>query len=499
MKKLFVDLFALAMLGGVTQVQAQLVKQTLDNPDNVPAPVFPIPSDRQVSWQETEFYGFFHYGINTFTDAEWGDGGEPATTYAPTTLPNCQQWMDAIQSANMKGAVVVAKHHDGFCLWPTSSTTHNVSNSSGVGPQVDILKLASEACKANGMKFGVYLSPWDRNNDTYASDGYSHGVFLTQITEICKNYGELFEVWFDGANGGSGKYGGTTLQTRNVNKYTYYDWANVEDSIHKLQPNATVWGREFRWIGNESGYSNDNCWAHQDVRSCMDNSNLTSGYEAGYEWIPGESDAKSTSGWFWHSNQSYKTAEELYKMYLETVGRNATLILNVPPASNGELPAKSVSVMSELGALIKARLGDDLAKQATVTVSDTRNGGAKGNYAVGNLTDDDKNTYWAPNDGTSEDIITMEWNESKTMHYLMLQEYIRLGQRVRKFVVETSSDGATWTAQKESVCSTVGYKRIIPLGTTTTSSYGSGVNAKYLRVRFVDKRACPLIHTLSVF
>lgn len=478
---------------------AQIVQQTISNPKNIPAPVYPIPSDRQVAWYETEFYGFFHYGMDTFTNQEWGDGGELESQYAPTAIPNVEQWMTTVQSAGMKGAVVVAKHHDGFCLWPTKSTTHCVSNSGGVGPQVDIVKLGSAACKKLGLKFGVYLSPWDRNNSTYATDAYSHGVFLTQVTELCKNYGDLFEIWFDGANGGNGKYGGTTLITKNVSKYTYYDWANVEDSIHKMQPNAVVWGREFRWIGNESGNSNDNCWSHQDVQNCMDNNNLTSGYEGGFEWIPGESDAKSTSGWFWHSNQTYTGPERLYQMYLETVGRNATLILNVPPSTDGVLPAQSVTNMQALGNLLKTRLSTDLAKNATVTVSDTRNGGTGGDYSANNMIDGDKETYWAPNDGTSTDVVTLQWSTAQTIHYVALQEYIRLGQRVRKFVIETSNDGSTWTAQNASICSTIGYKRIVPVGNTTTSSYGTGVSAKYLRVRFTDKRACPLIHTLSVY
>ena len=498
MKKFTSSLLGLLAAGLVClPAPAQGLFEQLDfpDPDNTPAPVFPVPSQRQVEWMKMEFYGFSHYGYNTFLGKEWGNDTKPnARIYAPQSIPDCEQWVTAMKSAGMTGVVAVVKHHDGFCMWPTESTDFNVTNSDGVGPQVDIPKLVSEACRKHGMKFGVYLSPWDANASNYATQDYIDQNFRTQLTELLTNYGEVFEVWFDGANGGTGYYGGIIPTTKNIDKTTYYDWPNIADFVHKLQPGATVWGREFRWCGNEEGYSGRTCWSNSDIRSVQAEGNNNTGYEEGFEFIPSESDVRTSQNWFWHANESIKSAEELYKIYLETVGRNATLIMNCAPNTDGVLSDAQVRNLGQLGQLIQTRLTDNFALNATsVTADQVRDGGK---YAAANATDADADTYWATNDGQTTGSVTIELPGTRTVHYVMLQEYFQLGQRVRAFNIEYSTDGSSW--RSFATGTTIGYKRIMAVN-DDTSSYGNGVQARFIRVNITDSRACPLINNIAVY
>ena len=292
------------------------------------------------------------------------------------------------------------------------------------------------------MKFGVYLSPWDANASNYATQDYVDQNFKTQLTELLTNYGDVFEVWFDGANGGTGYYGGTSLTSKSIDKKTYYDYPNITDLVHELQPGATVWGREFRWCGNEQGYSGKTCWSNSDIRSVQDEGNNNTGYEEGFEFIPSESDVRTSSHWFWNTSESIKSAEELYKIYLETVGRNATLIMNCAPNTDGVLSDAQVRNLGQLGQLIQTRLTDNFALNAVnVTADQVRDGGK---YDAKNATDDDPDTYWATNDGQTTGSVTIELPETRTVHYVMLQEYFQLGQRVRAFNIEYSTDGSSW-------------------------------------------------------
>ena len=506
MKKITYLLSALALSAApvISSAQSQfsLQSQTLTNSDNEPGPVFPLPTERQLKWNETEFYAFFHYGMNTYTNLEWGNGDEAESIFAPTAAPNPEQWLKAVQAAGMKGGIAVVKHHDGFCLWPTSSTTHSVIKAGNAfGRETNIPRDFAAAAQKLGLKYGFYVSPWDRNSALYGTDKYVKDVFLRQCAELATYGTDQFEMWFDGANGGDGYYGGRKT-TISVDRETYYDIPNLRDSIHKVCPNIILWGvgGEARWIGNEAGWAGETNWATENLGYAPERNGMY-GTEDGWIWFPGESDAKMTDqGWFWHSNEAPLSAERLFQMYLETVGRNATLILNCPPNKAGVLPEADVRVLKQLGTMLKNRLGNDLAKNAHIEVSNTRAAGAHRNYETANLTDGDAKTYWATNDGVNNATITLTWDTPQTVRYVMLQEYIRLGQRIKSFKIETSTDGTTWKAAAPGVTTTtVGYKRIIPLNGSTANSYGNGTSVKAVRITLTDSKACPTLSTLSVF
>lgn len=506
MKKFYIAVLASALgaIGSGAYAQGlSMVSQSLDNPDNIPAPCHPLPTERQIKWNEIEFYAFFHYGMNTYTNLEWGYGNEDVNRFAPTKVPNPRQWLEAVKAAHMKGGIAVVKHHDGFCLWDTQTTDHKCTASSNTNAQqTNIPQAFADAARDLDMKYGFYISPWDRNSALYGTDRYVKEVFMKQCEELARFGSDQFEMWFDGANGGDGYYGGAN-ESRSIDASTYYDVPNLADYVHSIAPDCVMWGvgGEARWIGNESGYAGETNWAMMERGASSEVANRNSGQEEGWIWLPGESDAKATTaGWFWHSNQSDLSAERLFQMYLETVGRNSTLILNIPPDKSGELPASSVSVLKQLGEMLDARLGTDLAKSAKLTASATRQAGAARNYEAANITDGDKTTYWATDDNELQGTLTFEWATPQTVRYVMLQEPIANGQRIRKFHIETSTDGTNWSKVGGSIATTtVGYKRIIPLNGSTSASYGTGYSAKYLRVVIDDSRACPLISNISVY
>lgn len=482
--------------------QLQVVEEAPANPDNEPAEVHPVPHPRQLKWQETEFYAFFHYGMNTYTNKEWGYGDENESIFAPTAAPNPKQWLQVAKDAGMKGGIAVVKHHDGFCLWPTATTTHNVTKAGNdFGKNTNIPRDFAKAAQELGLKYGFYISPWDRNSEHYGTDKYVKDVFLRQCAELAQYGHDQFEMWFDGANGGDGYYGGKKT-TINVDRETYYDTPNLRDTVHKVCPDCVLWGvgGEARWIGNEAGWAGQTNWSPENRDYASENNGMY-GNENGWFWLPGESDAKATNkGWFWHEGEAPLSAERLFQMYLETVGRNATLILNIPPNKAGVLPEASVKSLHGMGELIRQRLSKDLAPKATLEVSETRAAGAQRNYAASNMTDGNKDTYWATNDKTTAATITLNWKETQTVRYVELMEYIKKGQRIRNFKIETSEDGTDWTERATNVeTTTVGYKRIIPLNGSTSNSFGNGFKAKGVRITIEDSRACPLISKVSVY
>lgn len=493
---------SLFALQGTAQSTFELVDEVPANLDNEPAPVHPLPHPRQVEWMRTEFYGFFHYGMNTFTANEWGNKLDaPTSTYAPTKMPNPRQWLEVAQSAHMKGGIAVVKHHDGFCLWPTKTTDYNINGAGNeFGRTANIPELFGKAAQELGMKYGFYVSPWDAHDYRYGTEEYVNEVFLQQCKELAQYGDDQFEMWFDGANGGEGKYGGTTVIKREIDRASYYDVPNLRDLVHRISPNCVLWGvgGEARWIGNEEGKAGETNWCPDNREEGKDQPNAASGNENGWMWLPGESDAKATNnGWFWKSSDTMKSKSDLFKMYLETVGRNSTFILNIPPDKNGEIPETFAKRMKELGDLLDTRLSNNKAKLATVTATNTRADGANRTYSVSNLVDDDIDSYFATEDGVKDVSIIFEFPETQKVYYVMLQEHIQLGQRVKAFNIETSEDGETWKTFGGTVpTTTIGYKRIIPK--TSTTSYGYQ-NAKYVRVNITDAKACVTLDNIAIY
>ena len=274
-----------------------------------PSAVGPLPAERQLKWHTLEFYAFVHFNMNTFTDIEWGTGGESPELFNPSEL-DCRQWARVCKEAGMKGIILTAKHHDGFCLWPSKYTEHSVKNSSWKNGKGDVIKELSEACKANGIKMGVYLSPWDRNHADYGKPEYVT-VFHNQLRELLTNYGDIFEVWFDGANGGSGYYGGAN-ETRKIDNKTYYQWDKAISIVRELQPNAVIFGDGgpgVRWVGNEEGWANETNWSliRDEVHIGYPKyKELRSGHEDGTNWVPAECDVSIRPGWYYHPYEDHK-------------------------------------------------------------------------------------------------------------------------------------------------------------------------------------------------
>lgn len=325
-----------------------------------------VPSKRQLDWFEMERYAFVHYGVNTYTDREWGEGTEDEKIFNPTAL-DCDQWVEAVKSAGLKGLILTAKHHDGFCLWPSKYTEHSVKNSPYKG---DVVREAAEACKRGGIKFGFYLSPWDRNSKYYGTPEYND-YFCNQLTELLTGYGDIFCVWFDNACG-EGENG----------KKQEYDFPRYFELIRKYQPNAVIFndfGPDTRWCGNEAGEARHAEWAVVPSELCfyskvqtgagpmaedgslsyMYNTNREIGtmpnilYSKGLVFAPAEIDMSIRPGWFWHENEEPHSLERLYNTYLRSCGANACLNLNVPPTREGKFDERDVKRLKEFGDLIR--------------------------------------------------------------------------------------------------------------------------------------------------
>ena len=474
----------------------------LKNHDNEPVPVHPVPHPRQMKWQQVEYYAFFHYGMNTYTGKEWGFGDEDPKIFAPLAQPDVRQWLEVAKKAGMRGGIAVAKHHDGFCLWPTETTEHNVTNSGNeYGRNVNIPRDFTKAAQELDMEYGFYVSPWDRNSVHYGTEDYVRDVFLRQSAELAQYGNDQFEMWFDGANGGDGWYGGRKTTVK-VDRSIYYDIPNLRDSIHRLCPDCVLWGMggEARWIGNEAGWAGQTNWCARNSWGTVTTKNMY-GCEEGWTWMPGESDAKATdAGWFWHPWEKPLSPERIFRMYLETVGRNAMLILNLPPDRYGRIPKATADSLVEAGRLIRERLGAyDLAQKAKIKTDAVRKPGRNRNYKPANMTDGKYDTYWATDDGVKTSAIELTWKQPQTVRYVDLMEYVPKGQRIRKFHIEVTEDGRIWKRVAEKIeTTTVGYRRIVPLE-GDTDAYNDGLEVKSLRVVIDDSKACPLITKLAVY
>jgi len=458
---------------------------------NPPEPVGPVPSKSQIAWHQMEFYAFIHFNMNTFTNMEWGYGDESPDLFNPEEL-DCRQWARICKEAGMKGIILTAKHHDGFCLWPSQYTEHSVKNSPWRDGNGDVVKELSEACKEYGLKMGLYLSPWDRNHSDYGSPEYIT-YYRNQLRELLTNYGEIFEFWIDGANGGTGYYGGAD-EDRKVNRKTYYDWPNTFKIVRELQPDAVIFsdaGPDIRWVGNEQGWANETNWCLLRRDEAWPGwpryKELRSGHEDGTHWVPAEVDVSIRPGWYYHPSQDnqVKTLQQLVDIYYHSVGRNANLLLNFPVDDKGLIHEKDVEQVSKLAEALKTDFAIELASGKNVTATNTR--GNSSQYRASNVNDGNGETYWATENNITNASVVIDLEEPVEFNRFVIQEYIPLGQRVKGFTVEAMVED-NWNLLASET--TIGYKRILRLPTVKTSR---------IRLTIIRSKASPLISNVELY
>jgi alpha-L-fucosidase len=456
-----------------------------------PAPLRPVPSARQLAWHDRQFYGFVHVSVNTFTDREWGLGDESPEVFAPTSL-DARQWALVARDAGMTGLIITAKHHDGFCLWPSRFTSHSVRSSPWRGGRGDVVGDLARACRELGLGFGVYLSPWDRHHAEYGRPAYVT-YYRNQLRELLADYGPVFEVWFDGANGGDGYYGGAR-ERRTIDGATYYEWDATWRIVRELQPDAVIFsdaGPDVRWVGNEKGVAFETSWYPLRRNGLFPGhpkyTEVAAGAPDGTDWVPPEVDVSIRPGWFHHPAEDGQVAsvDRLVEIYEQSVGRGANLLLNVPPDRRGLVPEVDAARLREFGRRIAATYRTDLARQATARADQVR--GRSPRFGAGHVNDGDPATYWAPDEGVTSATIELAWPEPVHFDRVVLQEAIALGQRVSAWTIETEGDGG-WT--RFAVGTTVGYKRI---------AVGRPAVARRVRVTIAGARACPTLSAVGVF
>jgi alpha-L-fucosidase len=459
---------------------------------HAPVAAGPVPSDAQLNWHQMELTAFIHFTINTFTDKEWGYGDEKESLFNPTET-NVDQWVGVLKETGFKQVILTCKHHDGFCLWPSKYTEHSIKNSPYKNGKGDLVKEVSDACKRHGLKFGIYLSPWDRNRSDYGTAEYIT-YYRNQLKELFTNYGPVSEMWFDGANGGDGYYGGAN-EKRRIDGSTYYEWPETLDVVRQFEPDIVFFsdaGPGVRWVGNENGVAGETNWNTISTDTLFAGKAgieklLNTGNENGTQWIPAETDVSIRPGWFYHAKEDslVKSPEKLFEIYLTSVGRGSTLLLNVPPDRRGLFHENDVSALKGFRSLLKREFQNNLA-----AASKTKGSSYRGNadeYAPEKAIDGDEKTFWATDDDVTSGSIEIDLEKVQTIKYLVAQEYISLGQRVKMFSIEIWKDNA-W--EKVAEGTTIGYKRIVKFNPVETSK---------IRLSITEAKACPLISNIEIF
>jgi alpha-L-fucosidase len=441
-----------------------------------PKPYGPIPSKRQLAWHDIEIYGLIHLTPTTFENKEWGFGDAEPTKFNPTEF-NANQIIETAKAGGLKGIILVAKHHDGFALWPTKTTDYNITKSPFRAGKGDLVKEVETAVRKNNLKFGLYCSPWDRNNAKYGTNEYLP-IYQAQLRELYSNYGELFMSWFDGANGGDGYYGGAR-EKRAIDNSVYYDWKNTWNITRTMQPMANIFsdiGPDIRWVGNEEGFAASTSWAtftpsnpsgaNEAVPGQANYPESPKGTRNGKYWIPAECDVPLRKGWFYHENEKPKSAEQLFDLYLKSVGRGAGLDLGLAPDTRGLLHADDVKELTEFGRILKNTFAKNLIANAQITASNSRGI----NFNINNVKNTN-NTYWATTDAVKTATINVNNPTDINFDIISLQEYIALGQRIDSYQVEVFENN-TWKKIAEG--ESIGHKKLIKLDNT--------VKAKKIRI-----------------
>jgi alpha-L-fucosidase len=422
----------------------------------------PVPTPQQLKWHEMEFYLFTHFGPNTFTDKEWGIGDEPENVFNPTQL-DCRQWCRVAKAAGAKGIIITAKHHDGFCLWPSKYSTHTVRESTWKDGKGDVLKELSQACKEYGLKFGVYLSPWDRNHPKYGTSEYND-VFVNMMKEIFSNYGPIWELWWDGANG-EGPNG----------KKQVYDWKRFEKTVRELSPHTIVFsdiGPDIRWVGNENGIAGITNWNTLDTAGftrgtgAPQTDTLNIGNVNGKNWIPAECDVSIRPGWFYHKeeDEKVKTAQQLFDLYVKSVGRGANLLLNVPPDRKGLINETDSTVLLGFKKLREESFNENFARVA------------RGYFVPHNgirpapkLNDGNKYTFETIFlSGLNS--LGLKFEKPRKINCVVLQEFLVNGQHCKKFTLLLMDNKHELLKKIEGT--TIGHKRIVTFPSTPTNIIG---------------------------
>ena len=436
-------------------------------------------------------YAFVHFGLNTFNDREWGYGDSDPKTFNPTRL-DCEQWVQTFVKSGMKGVILTAKHHDGFCLWPTQLTEYCIRNTPYKDGKGDIVRELSDACKKYGIKFAVYLSPWDRHQANYGSPEYVE-YFYKQLNELLSNDGDVFEIRFDGANGGDGWYGGAK-DSRTIDRKTYYNYPRAYKMIDELQPQAVIFsdgGPGCRWVGNEHGFAGATNWSFLRAGEVYPGypkyRELQYGHADGNQWVAAECDVSIRPGWFYHTYEDgkVKSLSQLLDIYYNSIGRGSTLLLNFPIDREGRIHVNDEKAVLGLKKAIDEIYAVNLCKKATAEASHVRGNDKRdgANKAI----DGKQDTYWTTDDNEKQAAITIRFRKATKFNRILLQEYIRLGQRVKAFKVEALVGGEWREMAKET---TIGYKRILRIPT---------VVATQLRVSILDAKACPAISDIEVY
>lgn len=443
-----------------------------------PAPYGPLPSAGQLNWHEMEMYCIIHFGVDTYTDKEWGFGDEDPAIVNPTRF-DAAQIVGAAKAGGFKGVVVVAKHHDGLCIWPTKTTEHNISKTPWRNGKGDMLKEYQEACARLGMQLGLYCSPWDRNSAFYGTQEYVN-IYREQLKELYTNYGKLFISWHDGANGGDGYYGGKR-EVRKIDRTTYYGWPTTWAITRKLQPEATIFGDigpDVRWVGNEEGHAGETSWATYTPEAPDSGQTPANGYvkswlgvegtRNGKYWMPAECDVSLRPGWFYHASQNadVKSPYTLMDLYYKSVGRGANLDLGLSPNRDGLLDSEDVSALKGFGDLLKKTFAVNLAQGASFQASNIRGGNA-GKFGPAFLIDSDRYSYWSTDDGVTTPTLTINLKGSRRFNVIRLRENIKLGQRIEAFEVEAFRNNK-W--EKIAAATSIGPNRLIRLPQTIAAS-----------------------------
>ena len=435
-----------------------------------PTPFGPTPNARQLRWQGLKVYAFIHFGMNTFTGKEWGFGDESPEKFHPTAF-DPDQIARTVKEAGFAGLILTAKHHDGFCLWPSAFTEHSVKNSPWKQGKGDVIKEMAEACKRQGILFGLYLSPWDRHHAGYGKPEYIT-YYHDQLRELLTNYGPIFELWFDGAHGGDGYYGGAR-EKRTIDAKTYYQWDKTVDLIHELQPGTVVWGAEpygdVTWGRSEGGTVPDPDWKKGG------------GLRQDNRWAPYEADASITEGWF---GGNLKSPYKLMEMYMKSVGRSGNLLLNIAPDRRGVITDKSIEVLQEWHNLITRTFEKDLAQGAKVSATNTR--GNSPLYAPTQVLANAADAYWTTDDDQLTPELVLDLGKPTTFNVIELGEYLPLGQRIESVALDYWN--GDWV--ELATANIVGSQRLIHTPDTTTTK---------LRLRVTKAHACPAIKKFGLY